>query len=143
MLEQTDTAFARAIQQNDSGNHNGAARHESPSPPTDPSSKTGKKKSRSANSLDSMIAQPGENKQVDTNTASESFEMSDSELMAFAPRPLTAEEMYHRAIAEEKARIDAMDAAKRKKKELRASQGRWPRLGRMFGSKVESLVEEG
>jgi hypothetical protein len=91
-----------------------------------------------------MTAQPGESKPADTNTASESTEKSNTgPTTAFNRHPLTAEEMYHRSVAEQVARGNAMDAAKQKKKELRASQGRWPRLGKLFGSKVESPAEEG
>ena len=143
MLEQADTAFAQAIQQNDTENRNGAAKRDSPTPPTDPSSKKGKLKFPSDTSLVSMIAQPGEDQQADTYTASESSEQSNTESTPFPFSPRTAEEMYHRGLAEQTARRNAMDVAKQKKKELRASQGRWPRLGSIFGSKGKSPVEEG
>lgn len=143
MLEQADTAFAQAIQQNDTENRNGAAKRDSPTPPTDPSSKKGKLKFPSDTSLVSMIAQPGEDQPADTSAASESTEFSDAGPTPFRRRPLDAEEMYHRGLAEQTARRNAMDVAKQKKKELRASQGRWPRLGIMFGSKGKSPVEEG
>lgn len=140
MLEQADTAFAQAIQQNDTENQNGTAKRDSP---TGSSSKKGKLKFPSDTSLVSMIAQPGEDQQADTYTASESSEQSNTESTPFPFSPRTAEEMYHRGLAEQTARRNAMDAAKQKKKELRASQGRWPRLGSMFGSKGKSPVEEG
>ena len=134
MLEQADTAFAQAIQQNDTENRNGAAKRDSP---TGSSSKKGKVKFPSDTSLVSMIAQPGEDQQADTYTASESTEFSDAGPASFPSyRP-------HPADVEEVARRNAMDAAKRKKKELKASQVRWPRLGSMFGSKGKSPVEEG
>lgn len=134
MLEQADTAFAQAIQQNDTENRNGAAKRDSPTSPTDPSSKIGKMKFPSDTSLVSMIVQYP---QADTYTASESTEFSDAgPTPSPSYRPRTAD-------VEEVARRKAMDVAKQKKKELRASQGRWPRLGSMFGSKGKSPVEEG
>jgi hypothetical protein len=165
MLEQADTAFAQTIQQNDTSRvkpaktkslndgylagderavnpqtHNGTAKRDSPTPPTDPSSKKGMTKPRRATSLDSMFAQPGENKP--TNTASESTEKSDTgPRMAFNRRSSDEEEMWHVWIREAVAKREAKEAAKEEKKELRASQGRWPRLRKLFGSKVESPVE--
>jgi hypothetical protein len=159
MLEQADTAFAQAIQQNDTtrvktaktksindGYLAGDERAANQPNDDDPSSKQLKKKtkSRSATSLDSMIAQHGENKPADTNTASESTGKSDAgPTTAFNRRSSDAEEMWHGWIREEVAKREAKEAAKEKKKELRASQGRWPRLGKLFGSKVEDTVEEG
>ncbi|KAG9201718.1 hypothetical protein G6514_005334 [Epicoccum nigrum] len=174
MLEQADTAFAQAIQRldtspaksaetkslNDSSlagderaanpqNHTGSAKRDSPAPSTDPSSKKREKKSRSATSLDSMIAQPGEHEPA--QTASESTGKSDSRPTPFDRRPLTARalsdrdrdvEMRLKAAAEDQFKKEArVQAAKEKKKELRASQGRWPRLGKLFGSKAEDPEE--